>query len=235
MTVPGALDGWEELVSRFGTRTLGDLLQPAIRHAEEGFPVSEVISVQWKQAEAKLARHPATAATYLVDGKRAPEHGEVFRSPDFAKTLRKIAETGTDVFYRGEIAQAIHDFMEAEGGFVTRMTLAAHDSTWGGPHQHHLPGRRDLPDPPELQGFVALEMLNILEGYGDLADLGHNSAAYLHRLIEAKKLAFADRDAYLGDPEHMRVPVETLISKEYAATRRASIEPERAAREVAPG
>ena len=235
VTVPGALDGWEELVSRFGTRPLGELLQPAIQHAEEGFPVSEVISVQWKSAESKLARHPATAEAYLVDGKRAPEHGEVFRSPDFAKTLRKIADQGTDVFYRGEIADAIHRFLEAEGGFVAREDLAAHDSTWVDPISATYRGVEIFQIPPNSQGFVALEMLNILEGYEDLAALGHNSAPYLHRLIEAKKLAFADRDAYLGDPEHMRASVETLISKRYAATRRSAIEPGRAAREVAPG
>ena len=235
MTVPGALDGWDELARRFGTRPLGELLQPAIRYAEEGFPVSEVISVQWKAAEARLARHPATAEAYLVDGKRAPGHGEVFRSPDFARTLRRIAEQGPEVFYRGEIAEAFHDFMEEEGGFVTRDDLARHDSTWVEPIRSSYRGVEIFQVPPNSQGFVALEMLNILEGYDDLAALGHNSAAYLHRLIEAKKLAFADRDAYLGDPEHMRVPVETLISKPYAAARRAGIDPERAAREVAPG
>ena len=235
VTVPGALDGWDELVSRFGTRPLGELLRPAIRHAEEGFPVSEIISVQWKSAESRLARHPGTADAYLVDGMRAPEHGEVFRSPDFAKTLKKIADQGAGVFYRGEIAEAIHDFLEAEGGFVTRDDLAAHDSTWVDPISTTYRGVEVFQIPPNSQGFVALEMLNILEGYDDLAALGHNSAAYLHRLIEAKKLAFADRDAYLGDPEHMRVSVETLISKRYAATRRSAIAPERAAREVAPG
>ena len=235
VTVPGALDGWDELARRFGTRPLGELLQPAIRYAEEGFPVSEVISVQWKAAEARLARHPATAEAYLVDGKRAPGHGEVFRSPDFARTLRRIAEQGPEVFYRGEIAEAFHDFMEEEGGFVTRDDLARHDSTWVEPIRSSYRGVEIFQVPPNSQGFVALEMLNILEGYDDLAALGHNSAAYLHRLIEAKKLAFADRDAYLGDPEHMRVPVETLISKPYAAARRAGIDPERAAREVAPG
>lgn len=235
VTVPGALDGWDELTRRFGTRPLGDLLQPAIRYAEEGFPVSEVISVQWKAAEARLARHPATAKAYLVDGKRAPAHGEVFRSPDLAATFRRIAAEGPGVFYRGGIAEAIHDFMEAEGGFVTREDLAAHDSAWVEPISTTYRGVEVFQVPPNSQGFAALEMLNILEGYDDLAALGHNSAAYLHRLIEAKKLAFADRDAYLGDPEHMRVPVGTLISKEYAAARRAEIAPDRVAREVAPG
>lgn len=234
VTVPGALDGWEELVSRFGTRPLGDLLAPAIAYAEEGFPVSEIIAAQWKSAEAKLRRHPAAAANYLVDGERAPRHGEVFRSPDLARTFRRIAEAGPEVFYRGEIAEAIHDFLEAEGGFVTREDLAAHDSEWVEPISTTFRGVEVFQVPPNSQGFVALEMLNLLEGF-DLAALGHNSAAYLHRLIEAKKLAFADRDAYLADPEHMRAPLETLLSKEYAEARRSEISGDRAAREVAPG
>ncbi len=235
VTVPGALDGFEELVRRFGTRPLGELLEPAIQYAEEGFPVSEVISVQWKAAEARLARHPATAAAYLVDGERAPEHGEVFRSPDLAHSFRKIAAGGADVFYRGEIAEAIHDFMEETGGFVTREDLARHDSSWVEPISTSYRGVEIFQIPPNSQGFVALEMLNILEGYDDLPSLGHNSAAYLHRLIEAKKLAFADRNAYLSDPEHMRAPLETLISKPYAAARRSEIRADRAAREAAPG
>ncbi len=235
VTVPGALDGWDELVTRFGTRPLADVLQPAIRHAEDGFPVSEIISVQWKGAEDHLRRHPAAAEAWLVDGERAPEHGEVFRAPDLGATFRKIAEQGPDVFYRGEIADRIHEFMEAEGGFVTREDLAAHDSAWVEPISTTYRGVDVFQVPPNSQGFVALEMLNILEGYDDLAALGHNSAAYLHRLIEAKKLAFADRDAYLGDPETMRVPVETLISKDDAAERRALLSLERAAREIAPG
>ena len=234
VTVPGALDGWEELVSRFGTRPLGDLLAPAIAYAEDGFPVSEIIAAQWKSAEAKLRRHPAAAANYLVDGERAPRHGEVFRSPDLARTFRRIAEEGPEVFYRGEIADAIHDFLEAEGGFVTREDLAAHDSEWVEPISTTFRGVEVFQVPPNSQGFVALEMLNLLEGF-DLAALGHNSAAYLHHLIEAKKLAFADRDAYLADPEHMRAPLETLLSKEYAEARRGGISGDRAAREVAPG
>ncbi len=234
VTVPGALDGWDELASRFGTRPLGDLLEPAIGYAEDGFPVSEVIAGQWKSAEDHLSRHPAAARTYLVDGKRAPEHGEVFRSPDFARTLKRIAAEGTDVFYRGEIADAIHEFMEETGGFVTREDLAAHDSMWVDPISTTYRGYEVMQIPPNSQGFVALLMLNILEGF-DLEGLGHNSTAYLHLLIEAKKLAFADRDAYLADPDHMRAPLERLVSKEYAAARRALIDPDQAAGEVAAG
>ncbi len=234
VTVPGALDGWDELVSRFGTRPLGELLEPAIGYAENGFPVSEIIAGQWKAAENHLSRHETGANTYLVDGKRAPEHGEVFRSPDFARTLRKIAAEGTEAFYRGDIADAIHDLMEETGGFVTRADLAAHDSEWVDPIRSTYRGYEVFQIPPNSQGFVGLLMLNILEGF-DLKSLGHNSAAYLHHLIEAKKLAFADRDAYLADPEHMRAPLSELISKEYAARRRAEIDPERAGREFAPG
>ena len=235
VTVPGALDGWQELVTRFGTRTLAELLQPAIRQAEEGFPVSEIIAGQWKAAEERLRRHPATAEAWLVDEERAPAHGEVFRAPDLGRTFRKIAEHGPDVFYRGEIADRIHDFLETEGGLVTREDLAAHESLWVDPISTTYRGVEIFQVPPNSQGFAALEMLNILEGYEDLAELGHNSAGYLHRLIEAKKLAFADRDAYLGDPDHMRVAVETLISKDYAAGRRELISEGRAAREVPPG
>ena len=234
VTVPGALDGWDELATRFGTRPLGGLLAPAIAYAEDGFPVSEIIAAQWKSAEAKLRRHPAAAANYLVDGERAPRHGEVFRSPDLARTFRRIADEGPEVFYRGEIADRIHDFLEAEGGFVTREDLAAHDSDWVAPISTTFRGVEVFQVPPNSQGFVALEMLNLLEGF-DLAALGHNSAAYLHHLVEAKKLAFADRDAYLADPEHMRAPLETLLSKEYAEARRGEISGDRAAREVAPG
>ncbi len=234
VTVPGALDGWDELVSRFGTMPLGELLQPAIGYAEDGFPVSEIIAGQWKSAEGHLSRQPAAAATYLVDGKRAPEHGEVFRSPDFAQTLRKIAAEGTDVFYRGEIADAIHDLMEETGGHVTRDDLAAHDSLWVEPIWTTYRGYEVAQIPPNSQGFAVLLMLNILEGF-DMKALGHNSPEYLHRLIEAKKLAFADRDAYLADPEHMQAPLDQLISKEYAAVRRSEIDPARAGSEIAPG
>ncbi len=234
VTVPGALDGWDELASRFGTMPLGKLLEPAIAYAEDGFPVSEIIAGQWKSAEDHLARHPAAASVYLVDGGRAPEPGEVFRSPDLARTLRRIADEGTDVFYRGAIADAIHDFLDEEGGLITREDLAAHDSTWVDPIRSTYRGYEVVQIPPNSQGFVALLMLNILEGF-DLKAMGHNSAATLHRMIEAKKLAFADRDAWLADPDFMRAPLDRLLSKEYAAERRARIDPDRAAPEVAPG
>jgi gamma-glutamyltranspeptidase/glutathione hydrolase len=233
VTVPGALDGWELLQSRFGSRPLAELLDPAIFYAESGFPVSEIIATDWELSVPKLARNPDSASTYLVDG-RAPRHGEIFKSPDLGRTFRLIAEKGPDVFYRGELARRIVDFVQAEGGLLTAEDLANHHGDWVEPISTTYRGATVYQIPPNSQGFVALEMLNILEGF-DLAKLGHNSAEYFHRMIEAKKLAFADRDRYLADPEKVLVPLEKLISKEYAAERRRLIDSERAATEVAPG
>jgi gamma-glutamyltranspeptidase/glutathione hydrolase len=151
-----------------------------------------------------------------------------------AKTFRLIAEKGPDVFYRGEMARAISDFIQAEGGFVTYEDLANHHSDWVEPISTTYRDVTVYQIPPNSQGFVALQMLNILEGYA-LAELGHNSADYLHLLIEAKKLAFSDRDNYLADPEKVRIPLETLLSKEYAAERRGLIDSDRAASDVRPG
>ena len=233
VTVPGALDGWGQLVDRFGNRTLAELLRPAIHYAEEGFPVSDIIATDWKDSEAKLSQHPSTARNYLIDGK-APETGDLFRSPDLARTFRKIAAEGPDAFYRGEIATRIADFVQKEGGFITKEDLATHRSDWVEPISTTYRGVKVYQIPPNSQGFVALEMLNILEDF-DIRSLGHNSIETLHLLIEAKKLAFADRDAYLADPDRAKVPVEKLISKDYAAKRRRLIHRDRAAREVEPG
>ncbi len=233
VTVPGALDGWEMLRSRFGTRPLAKLLEPAIFYAESGFPVSEIIATDWVWSVPKLLRHPDSASTYLVEG-RAPKHGEIFKSPDLGRTFRLIAEKGPEVFYRGELSRRIVDFVQKEGGLLTAEDLANHHGDWVEPISTTYRGATVYQIPPNSQGFVALEMLNILESF-DLKALGHNSAEYLHRLIEAKKLAFADRDRYLADPEKARVPLETLISKEYAAERRRLIDSDRAATEVPPG
>ncbi|HXV63626.1 MAG TPA: gamma-glutamyltransferase [Vicinamibacteria bacterium] len=233
VTVPGALHGWEELRSRFGTRPLGELLEPAIYYAENGFPVSQIIATDWHDAEDKLSRQDAAAKTYLIDG-RAPRHGEIFRSPDLARTFRIIARDGVEVFYRGEIASAIADFIQKEGGFVTLEDLASHHSDWVEPISTTYKDVTVYTIPPNSQGFVALEMLNLLEDL-DVGSLEHNSAEYLHLLIEAKKLAFADRDAYLADPTKAKMPLDQLISKPYAAKRRALIDRDHAADEVAPG
>ena len=232
VTVPGAVDGWEQLLARFGTRSLAELLEPAIHYAEHGFPVSEIIATDWQGLEGKLSRHPEAAANYLIDG-RAPRHGELFKSPDLAQTFRQLADEGPQAFYRGSIAHKIADFVDSEGGFVTYEDMANHHSEWVEPISTTYKDVTLYQIPPNSQGYVALEMLNILEAF-DLKSLGHNSAEYLHLLIEAKKLAFADRDAYLADPSQADVPLEKLISKEYAAERRKLIDRARAASEVAP-
>ena len=164
---------------------------------------------------------------YLIDG-HAPRPAERFRNPALARTLRAIAEGGPDAFYRGPIAQAIVDVIQANGGLMTLDDMAAHTSTWDDPIRTHYRGVTIVECPPNGQGVVALEALNILEGF-DLASMGYGTPAYYHHLIEATKLAFADARAHLGDPRLVAVPVAGLLDKAYASLRRRSIDPQRAA------
>ena len=227
VTVPGVVDGWAELLARHGTISLARALQPAIEYATSGFAVSEIIATQWRGVEGVLARDEAAARTFLVGG-HAPKAGEVFSNPALGASLRLIAEKGRDAFYRGPIAQAIAADVARRGGLLEAADFAAHHSDWVEPISTTYRGHQVFEMPPNTQGFVALEMLNILEGF-DLRALGHNSAAFLHLLVEAKRIGFADRDAWLADPD--RVPparLQRLISKEYAAQRRREIDPSRA-------
>jgi gamma-glutamyltranspeptidase / glutathione hydrolase len=227
VSVPGAVEGWAELLHRFGTRTLARVLEPAIGYARDGYALTPVIAEQWAGAADRLSKDPAAAATFLVNG-RAPRAGEIVSNPKLAETLQTIARGGRDAFYRGPIAQAIAADMAKRDGFLTAEDLAAHKSDWVAPISTSYRGHEVYELPPNTQGFAALEMLNILEAH-DVAALGHNSAAYLHLLVEAKKIAYADRDAYLADPAS--VPgdlLRRLISKEYAAERRKEINPSKA-------
>jgi gamma-glutamyltranspeptidase / glutathione hydrolase len=233
VSVPGVLDGWNELLTKHGTITLAKALEPAIGYARDGFAVSEIIAYQWKDVEATLSRDAAAAATFLPGG-HAPAPGDVFRNPKLAATLEQIAKGGRDVFYRGAIAEAIAADMKRRNGLLTVADLAANRPDWVDPISTTYRGYEVLELPPNTQGATALEMLNILEGF-DLESLGHNTAAYLHLLVEAKRIAFADRDAWLADPA--AVPPEVLkrlLSKEYAGERRREINPDRAAREYKP-
>lgn len=232
-TVPGCVDGWFELHERFGKLSMKEILAPAIKYAEEGFPVTEVIAHYWALGGSRLENEPNFAATYLPGG-RAPAKGEIFRNPDLARTYRLIADGGRDVFYRGEIARTIDGFMKRIGGYLRLRDFEDHTSTWVDPVSATYRGYDVWELPPNGQGIAALQMLNILEGY-DLAGLGHNSAGYLHLLVEAKKLAFEDRARFYADPDFADIPVKRLVSKEYAAERRAMIEPERALREIPAG
>ncbi len=228
VSVPGVVDGWNELLARHGTITLAQALEPAIRYARDGFAVSEIISGQWKDAERILARDTAAAATFLPDGK-APAAGDVFRNPRLAATLEALAKGGRDAFYRGAIGKALADDMKRRNGLMTEADLAAHRSDWLTPLSSSYRGYDVLEFPPNTQGATALQMLNLLEAY-DLKALGHNSAAYLHLLVESKKIAFADRNAWLADISAVpRDVLDRMLSKEYAAERRKEIDPDRAA------
>jgi len=233
VSVPGVVDGWHELLSKHGTLSLARALEPAMRYARDGFAVSEIIATQWKAEEMVLGQDPAAAATFLPGG-RAPEPGEVFRNPKLAATLEHIAQDGRDAFYRGPIAQAIAADMKRRDGLLTEADLAAHRSDWINPISTTYRGYEVLELPPNTQGVVALEMLNILEGF-DVKSLGHNSAPYLHLLVEAKRIAFADRAAWLGDLQSVPSDVlKRIQSKEYAAVRRRDIDPNRAATDYKP-
>jgi gamma-glutamyltranspeptidase/glutathione hydrolase len=228
VSVPGVVDGWNELLTKYGTRTLAQALDPAIKYARDGYPVSEIIAMQWKEVENVLAHDPYAAKTFLIDGK-APVAGQVFSNPALAQSLEQIAKGGRDVFYKGAIAKAIADDMERRHGLIRLGDLRAHHADWVDPISTTYRGYQVLELPPNTQGVSALEMLNIMEGY-DLKALGHNTAPYLHTLVEAKKIAFADRRAWIGDPETTpSKAVECMLSKDYAAARRKEINPDKAA------
>lgn len=226
-SVPGCVAGWHDLLSRFGSRPLAELLEPAIGYAEEGFPVSEIIADDWRSAEKGLARWPDAAATYLRGG-HAPAAGEIFANPRLADSYRAIASGGAEAFYRGEIARRIVEFSQANGGFFSLRDFSEHRNDWVEPVSTNYRGYDVWELPPNGQGIAALEMLNLLEGY-DLASLGPGQPDYLHRLIEAKKLAFADRARFYSDPAFNQLPVAELISKPYADERRKLIDDARAA------
>jgi len=233
VSVPGCVDGWFELHRRFGKLPMAAVLAPAIRYAREGFPVSELIAHYWERNGERLKDYENFAATFLPDG-RAPRTGELFRNPLLASVLEDIAKEGRDAFYKGEIARRIDAYMRRQGGFLTYEDLAAHASTWVDPVSTSYRGYELWELPPPGQGIAALQMLNLLEAY-DLRAIGRTSPQFVHLFLEAKKLAFEDRARYYADPDFMRVPVQRLISKEYAAEQRKRISPDKAAREIPPG
>ena len=226
VTVPGAVDGWNALLTRFGRKKLADVLAPSIRVAEEGFPVTEWVNQVWTRAVTQAGPGGSIPLTYLVNG-RAPRVGEIFRNPDLAWSYRQIAANGRDAFYKGEIARRILDFSAREGGTMTAADMAEFSSEWVDPISTTYRGWTVLEMPPNGQGIAALEMLNILENF-PLAEYGHNSARALHTMIEAKKLAYADLLRHIGEPRASRLPVSGLLSKDYARTRAKLIDPARA-------
>jgi gamma-glutamyltranspeptidase/glutathione hydrolase len=232
VTVPGAVDAWCRALERFGRRSLAEVLAPAIHYAEEGYAVSEIIAFQWGLAFGLLdqaeARH-----SFSVDG-RAPRLGERVRLPGLARSLRMLAAGGRDVMYRGELAEQIAACSRAYGGLLDADDLAAHRGDWVEPIGTDYRGYRVCELPPNGQGLTALLALNMLECF-DVAALGGDAASVAHLQIEAVKLAFADRNRYIADPEHAAVPVAELLSKDYAQGRAALIDRDRARKRIDPG
>lgn len=234
VTVPGAVDAWCSALDRFGSRSLTEVLAPAIHYATAGFPVSEIIAHQWDLiVQAGLLRQHDALRTFTING-RAPRLGEVFRLPSLARSLQVLAAAGREAFYRGELAEQIVAFARANGGLHTAADFAEHTSTWVEPIQTDYRGHALCELPPNGQGLTALIALNILETC-DMSALPLGSADCLHWRIEAIKLAFADRNRYIADPEHAEVPTTTLVSKPYARTRAALIDPTHALSDVPPG
>jgi gamma-glutamyltranspeptidase/glutathione hydrolase len=232
-TVPGTCDGWFELHAKYGKLPMRSVLAPAIRYAEEGFPVSPVIAENWATG-ARRNQDKAGFKEVFMPGGRAPKEGELFRNPALAKTLRMISEKGRDSFYKGPIAAAIVKFSQANGGFFALEDFARHRSTWDEPIATDYRGTTIWELPPNGQGLAALQLLNIVENF-DLKTMGRNSADFWHVFVEAKKVAFADRARYYADPAYMTVPVSALLDKGYAKKRAALIDMQRAALTDTPG
>jgi gamma-glutamyltranspeptidase/glutathione hydrolase len=231
-TVPGAVDGWDLLLKRAGTMTFKETLEPAAVLAEQGFGVTERIRNDWIYGATVLANDPDSVKTYLINGK-PPNTYDVFRNPDLARTFRLLQAQGRDVFYKGEIAQAIIAKSRALGGTMTLDDLSSTQATWETPLSTNYHGYDVYEMPPSTQGFAALEMMNILEVCApklgvNLAALGPRSPAYWHFLVEAKKLAYTDLYAFNADPAFASVPVSRLISKSYAAELCSRIDPKKA-------
>ena len=244
VSVPGTVDGWFELHDRFGNLHMEEILKPAIDYAREGFPVSELIAYYWKINCNYLKKYPGFKEIFMPDGQ-APKKGEIFKNPYLANTLEKIARGGRDVFYKGEIAKKIDAYMKkyapqfmrgekGTGGFLSYEDLASHRSEWVEPVSADYRGYRVWELPPNGQGIAALQILNILEGY-DIQEMEFGSAEHIHTFVESKKLAFEDRAKYYADPDFTRIPVNKLISKEYADIRRKLIDPDQAANSYSAG
>jgi gamma-glutamyltranspeptidase / glutathione hydrolase len=235
IAVPGAVGGAALMLKKYGTRPLADVLAPAIEIAEQGFPITETLAGQLANGRAKLEKWPATTKIWFKDGKPL-QTGDILVNPDLARTLRAIAAQGPDVFYKGEVAKNTAGFLKKSGSIITDADLRSYEPFEDTPVRTTYRGTEVYECPPNSQGFLMLEALNILEGF-DLKAMGHNSAPYLHAVTEALKLSFADRNKFVGDPKFVpNIPMKALLSKEYAAARRAQINPDRAIEgEPAPG
>ncbi|VTS05740.1 gamma-glutamyltransferase [Tuwongella immobilis] len=244
-SVPGCVDGWFALHSKFGKLPMRDILGPSAEYAETGFPVSEVIAGYWKSAEGKLRKDEGSSQIFLIPDnspaidsvtppQRSPRTGERFRNPALAATYRAIAKDGRDAFYRGAIADELDAYSQQQGGLLRKADLVANAPTWIDPVSTTYRGVQIAELPPPGQGIAVLQMLNLLEPH-DLRKLGPKSPEFWHLMLEAKKLAYADRARYYADPRFAQVPTAELISKDYAARQAKRIDPKRAAENLPPG
>ena len=233
VSVPGAVDGWFALHDRFGKLPMRDVLAPTIRYARDGHPVHQTIAYYWERSVPRLSKFPGFTEQFTVAG-RAPRTGEMWKNPRLADTLQKIADGGRDAFYKGDIARTIDTYFKANGGFLSYEDMAAHHGEWVEPVSTNYRGYDVWELPPNGQGIAALQMLNVLEGY-DFSKIPFGSPEHVHLLVEAKKLAFADRARWYADPAFQPAPVARLISKPYARERARLISPDKVLREVQPG
>ncbi|WP_045114149.1 gamma-glutamyltransferase [Microscilla marina] len=235
VSVPGAVDGWFSLHKKFGKLKMTTILNPAIQYAEKGFPLTELIAYYMNRSiPFYLGKgFPNIKETYTINGK-APQKGQIFKNPALANTYRIIAKKGRDGFYKGKVARTIARFIKSQGGFLSYNDLASHSSEWVKPVAVNYRGYDVWELPPNGQGIAALQMLNILEGF-DFSKISFGSPKHIHLVTEAKKLVFEDRAKYYADMQFSKVPLQTLISKEYAAKRRKLINRKRAGRNFTAG
>ena len=233
VSVPGAVDGWFELHGRFGKLPMIKLLQPTIDYARNGHPVHETVQYYWEIYVERLSEYPGFVEQMTIDG-RAPRVGELWKNPNLANTLERIANEGRDAFYKGDIARVIGSYMLENEGFLSFEDMASHRSEWVEPQSVNYRGYDVWELPPNGQGIAALQMLNLMEPY-DIVSMGFGSADYVHLFIEAKKIAYEDRARFYADPDFNDIPVSELLSKEYANERGKFLDMKKAAEEYPHG
>jgi gamma-glutamyltranspeptidase/glutathione hydrolase len=232
-TVPGCVAGWFALHERFGRLPMRDVLEPAIAYAEGGFPLSELIAYYWQRSLQALASFDNFQKLYAPDGK-VPAKGDVFRNPELAASYRLIARKGRDAFYRGELSRKIVAYSRRVGGFFSEQDFAAFQPEWVEPMSVNYRGYDVWELPPNGQGLAVLQMLQMLNRF-DLKGMGHNSAAYLHTLVEIKKIVYEDRARFYADPRFAAIDYASMLSPAYAAKRLELFDPRHASRTLPAG
>jgi len=229
VTTPGCVGGWFALHEKFGKVPMAEILAPIISYAREGVPITSEVADNFFEIEARMkaADNPNFKDVFFVNGERFPRKGEIFKNPRLADVLEGIAKNGRDGYYKGKVAKAIEAFMKEKGGYLTTKDLAANEPKWVDPVSISYRGYDVWELPPNGQGIAALQILNILENF-DLKSMGYGSTAHVHHLLEAKKLAYEDMSKFYGDPEFSEIPLEELLSKEYAKKRSELIDPNKA-------